>query len=205
MIHYGLAMSLGPDASSVNGVAARASAAESPAGLPAGSDWLTVKMRTLEADPGSRQPVMPWVGGGAWLFGPPTIRPGVSGSAVVRFRRLRRSIRSNWCTRTWAALANGGALGACHGLDVPVTFGAYGGLDALLTGSVPSPETEALSARFRSAWTAFAATGDPGRPAYGPERRLVQLLGAEPTVTAHFVEAARRLGEHRAALLLATA
>ena len=205
MIHYELAMSLGPGASSVNGVAARASAAESPAGLPAGSDWLTVKMRTLEADSGSRQPVMSWVGGGVRQFGPPTIRPRVSGSTVMRFRRLRRSICSNWCSRTWAALANGGTLGPCHRLDVPLTFGVYGGPDALLTGSVPSPETGVLSARFRSAWTAFAATGDPGRPAYGPERRLVQLLDAESTVTVYSEEAARRLGEHRAALPLTTA
>jgi hypothetical protein len=28
-------------------------------------------------------------------------------------------------------------------------FGAYGGPDTLLTGSVPAPETEALSDRFR--------------------------------------------------------
>ncbi|MFG2780241.1 carboxylesterase/lipase family protein [Streptomyces prunicolor] len=108
---------------------------------------------------------------------------------------------------TWAAPANGGALGACHGLDVPLTFGVYGGLGAMLTGPVPSPETEALSVRFRSAWTAFAATGDPGWPAYDPERRLVQLLDTEPTVTAYPEEAARRIWEHHtfAALPLTTA
>jgi para-nitrobenzyl esterase len=108
---------------------------------------------------------------------------------------------------TWAAPANGGALGACHGLDVPLTFGVYGGLGAMLTGPVPSPETEALSARFRSAWTAFAATGDPGWPAYDAETRLVQVLDTEPMVTAYPEEAARRIWEHHAfaALPLTTA
>ncbi|MGW2720027.1 carboxylesterase/lipase family protein [Streptomyces sp. NPDC001492] len=96
---------------------------------------------------------------------------------------------------TWSAPANGGALGACHGLDVPLTFGVYGGLGAMLVGPVPTPETEALSARFRSAWTAFAATGDPGWPAYDDARRLVQLLDAEPTVAAYPEEASRRLWE----------
>jgi para-nitrobenzyl esterase len=96
---------------------------------------------------------------------------------------------------TFPAPAGGGALGACHGLDVPLTFGVYEGLGAMLTGPVPTPETEALSARFRSAWTAFAATGDPGWPAYDPEQRLVQLLDTEPAVAAYPEETARRLWE----------
>ncbi|MFI5795019.1 carboxylesterase/lipase family protein [Streptomyces sp. NPDC051677] len=96
---------------------------------------------------------------------------------------------------TWPAPANGGALGACHGLDVPLTFGVYDGLGAMLIGPTPAPETEALSARFRSAWTAFAATGDPGWPAYDTEQRLVQLLDAEPAVAAYPEEASRRIWE----------
>ncbi|MFI1356188.1 carboxylesterase/lipase family protein [Streptomyces sp. NPDC020898] len=96
---------------------------------------------------------------------------------------------------TWAAPANGGALGACHGLDVPLTFGVYGGLGGVLIGAAPSPGAEALSARFRSAWTSFAATGDPGWPAYDTERRLVQLFDTEPQVAAYPEEASRRLWE----------
>ncbi|MFG2350362.1 carboxylesterase/lipase family protein [Streptomyces phaeochromogenes] len=107
---------------------------------------------------------------------------------------------------TYSAPANDGVLGACHGLDVPLTFGVYGGLGGMLIGSTPSPETEALSARFRSAWTAFATTGDPGWPAYDTEQRLVQLLDTEPKVTAYPEEAARRLWERYsfASLPLAT-
>ncbi|MDF2265176.1 carboxylesterase family protein [Streptomyces coacervatus] len=107
---------------------------------------------------------------------------------------------------TWSAPANGGALGACHGLDVPLTFGVYGGLGAMLIGPTPSPETEALSARFRSAWTSFARTGDPGWPAHDTGQRLVQLLAAEPTVAAYPEEASRRIWERHtfAPLALAT-
>jgi len=61
---------------------------------------------------------------------------------------------------------------------------------------------EALSARFRSAWTAFAATGDPGRPAYDAARRLVRLLDTEPAVIAYLEEAARRSWERHASTAL---
>lgn len=96
---------------------------------------------------------------------------------------------------TWNAPADGGVLGACHGLDVPLAFGVFDGLGGMLIGPEPSAETEALSARFRAAWTAFATTGDPGWPAYNTEHRLVQLLDTEPTVTAYPEEASRRLWE----------
>lgn len=109
---------------------------------------------------------------------------------------------------TWAAPVNGGALGACHGLDVPLTFGVLGGgLGGMLMGPTSLPAAEALSARFRSAWTSFAATGDPGWPAYDTEQRLVQLLDTEPAVAAYPEEASRRLwqGHTFGALSLTTA
>ena len=88
----------------------------------------------------------------------------------------------------------GGALGACHGLDVPLVFGNLSsGQPALLIGETPSAEAEALSARIRAAWTAFAADGDPGWPAYDAEQRLVQLLDTRPAVTAYPEEASRLL------------
>jgi len=122
-----------------------------------------------------------------WLFRMPTLhlaQAQVTGDGRAHLYEL-----------TWSAPANGGALGACHGLDVPLTFGVYGGLGAMLIGPTPAPGTEELSARFRSAWTTFATTGDPGWPAYDSERRLVQLLDAEPTVAAYPEEASRRLWE----------
>ena len=98
---------------------------------------------------------------------------------------------------TFPAPGNGGALGACHGLDIPLLFGTYGAdLGALLfAGAEPSAEALALSSHFRSSWTAFARSGDPGWPAYDGERRLVQVLDAEPVVRAYPQEASRRLWE----------
>ncbi|MEU3528125.1 carboxylesterase family protein [Streptomyces sp. NPDC038707] len=96
---------------------------------------------------------------------------------------------------TFSAPADDGALGACHSLDVPLVFGVYGGIGEMLIGPTPSPETETLSARFRSAWTTFATTGDPGWPAYDTDQRLVQLFDTAPTVAAYPEEASRRLWE----------
>jgi para-nitrobenzyl esterase len=92
---------------------------------------------------------------------------------------------------TWPAPGMGGGLGACHGLDVPLVFGNLSsGQPALLIGG-PSAEAEALSARMRAAWTAFAVHGEPGWPAYSTEQRLTQLFSAEPVVAAYPEEASR--------------
>ncbi|MEU1372242.1 carboxylesterase family protein [Streptomyces triculaminicus] len=93
---------------------------------------------------------------------------------------------------TWPAPGMGGALGACHGLDVPLVFGNLDrGRPAMLIGETPSPEAEALSARMRAAWTAFAAHDDPGWATYDTERRLVQLFDTRPVVTAYPEETSR--------------
>jgi para-nitrobenzyl esterase len=95
---------------------------------------------------------------------------------------------------TWSSPGSGGALGACHGLEGPLVFGTFGAhLGPLLLGPEPSAETEALASRMRTAWTAFATTGDPGWPAYDTERRLVQVFDAEPVVTSYPEETSRRL------------
>ncbi|MFI6538249.1 carboxylesterase/lipase family protein [Nonomuraea sp. NPDC050547] len=77
---------------------------------------------------------------------------------------------------TWAPTA----LGACHGLDVPLTFGTLDSeLARLLTGG--SSEAEGLSAQFRSAWTRFAATGSPGWPEYEPVNAMTHLFDVTPS------------------------
>jgi para-nitrobenzyl esterase len=94
----------------------------------------------------------------------------------------------------WAAPANGGVLGACHGLDGPLVFGNLDeGFAARLIGPAPYPAAEEVSAQFRTAWTRFAATGDPGWPAYDPRERLTRVFGLPPAVTAYPEEASRRL------------
>jgi para-nitrobenzyl esterase len=93
---------------------------------------------------------------------------------------------------TWSAPGMGGVLGACHGLDVPLVFGNLdSGRTALLIGESPSPEAETLSAEMRTAWTAFAAHGDPGWPAYDTEKRLTRIFDTHPVVTAYPEENSR--------------
>ena len=55
----------------------------------------------------------------------------------------------------------GGALGACHGIDVPFVMGSIGtpGGDRF-AGS--GPEAAALQERVMDAWLGFARSGDPG-------------------------------------------
>jgi para-nitrobenzyl esterase len=94
----------------------------------------------------------------------------------------------------WAAPANGGILGACHGLDGPLVFGNLDeGFGARLIGPPPFPAAEEISAQFRTGWTRFAATGDPGWPAYDPERRLTRIIDLPPSVTTYPEETSRRL------------
>lgn len=54
-----------------------------------------------------------------------------------------------------------------------------------------------MSAQFRTAWTRFAAVGDPGWPAYDPQRRLTRIFDLPPAVTAYPEEASRRLWQDR--------
>jgi para-nitrobenzyl esterase len=50
-----------------------------------------------------------------------------------------------------------------------------------------------MSVQFRTAWTRFASTGDPGWPAYDDQERLTRVFDLPPTVTAYPEEASRRL------------
>ena len=94
----------------------------------------------------------------------------------------------------WEAPGAGGLLGACHGLDLPLLFGTFGdSLGPLLYGPEPSAEAYAAAARLRATWTTFAATGDPGWPAYDPERRATQVFDSVTTVAAYPEERSRLL------------
>jgi para-nitrobenzyl esterase len=106
---------------------------------------------------------------------------------------------------TWPAPGLGGALGACHGLDVPLVFGNLtSGQTAMLLGD-DLAEAESVSAQMREAWTSFATDGDPGWPAYGDER-LTRVFDTEPAVVPYPEEASRRIwqGHPFAALPLLT-
>jgi para-nitrobenzyl esterase len=96
---------------------------------------------------------------------------------------------------TWNAPGMGGeTLGACHGLGLPLTFGNLtAGAAAFLIGQPPPPEVAGLATRVRAAWTAFAATGDPGWPVYDPRGRNTWIIDAEPAVSRYPEETSRRL------------
>ncbi|WP_219464967.1 carboxylesterase/lipase family protein [Nonomuraea rhizosphaerae] len=136
---------------------------------------------------------------GDWLFRMPNLHLAdaqLAGGGRVHLYEL-----------TWPAPGLGESLGATHGLDVPLVFGNLSsGGPGLLIGDPPSAAAQELSARIRGAWTAFAAHGDPGWPAYDAEQRLTQIFDTPSVVTAYPEEASRLLWQNHtfAALPLLT-
>ncbi|MEV6350609.1 carboxylesterase family protein, partial [Actinoplanes sp. NPDC051851] len=100
---------------------------------------------------------------------------------------------------TWQPPGQGGALGACHGLDGPLLFGTYDAhLGPAAIGPEPTADTLRLTRQIRTAWAAFAATGDPGWPVYDPDDRPTRVFDAAPAVAPYPEEASRRLWrDHR--------
>jgi para-nitrobenzyl esterase len=72
---------------------------------------------------------------------------------------------------TWKSPVLGGALGACHALEIGFVFNSY---DAMFCGT--GSDADKLAGCMQDAWIAFARTGDPscectGKwPVYGKER-----------------------------------
>lgn len=95
----------------------------------------------------------------------------------------------------WSSPAMGGALGACHGLDLPLLFGDFSSVGArMLAGEqAPTAETLALSGEIRRSWAAFAVHGDPGWPGYETGRRLTRLLDVDPGTAPYPEELSRRI------------
>ena len=77
---------------------------------------------------------------------------------------------------SWKSPVMGGALGACHALEIGFVFGKY---DAMFCGS--GPDADKLAKCIQDAWLAFARTGDPscesiGKwPVYGSKRMTMIL------------------------------
>jgi para-nitrobenzyl esterase len=76
----------------------------------------------------------------------------------------------------WRSPAFGGALGACHAIELPFVFDnlADPGYAALLGADPPQPVADAV----HRAWCAFASSGDPGWPAYDDHGRYVRRFSA---------------------------
>ena len=77
-----------------------------------------------------------------------------------------------------------GALGACHGIDMPFVLGATGTPAADLFAGT-GPEVEGLARAMQNAWLSFARTGDPNHdalpqwPPYELPRRPTMVFDRE--------------------------
>lgn len=111
-----------------------------------------------------------------WLFRMPSLHLA---------ERAAEHVSVHFYELTWS-----GVLGACHGLDVPLVFGnlTSGQPAALIDDLVAA---EAVSARMRAAWIAFATCGDPGWPAF--DSGLVQIFDTEPVVAPYPEVESRRI------------
>ncbi|MFC4061666.1 carboxylesterase/lipase family protein [Planomonospora corallina] len=74
----------------------------------------------------------------------------------------------------WRSPAGGGAVGAGHCVDLPFVFDDLDaeGVDRLCGPNPP----RSLAEDMHTAWTRFAATGDPGWPPYGGPGRPVRIF-----------------------------
>jgi para-nitrobenzyl esterase len=74
--------------------------------------------------------------------------------------------------------AENGAYGACHGFDVPLTFGNFDDERSALTLGTggATAEMRAVSQQIRTAWTAFAATGEPGWSLFRADDQNAQVF-----------------------------
>ena len=87
----------------------------------------------------------------------------------------------------WESPAMGGALGACHALEIPFVFGNLSAptMDRF-AGS--GPAAERLSHQMMDAWIAFAHHGDPSTPdggewpAFDVQSRATMLFGPHTRV-----------------------
>jgi len=85
----------------------------------------------------------------------------------------------------WRPPLIGGAMGSCHGLDLPFVFGGVRGT-LLRAGLVADRTAGPLCDLMQDAWLSFARTGSPGEdgsqewPAYEERRRQTRVLDAKP-------------------------
>jgi para-nitrobenzyl esterase len=98
----------------------------------------------------------------------------------------------------WESPARRGALGACHGIEIPFVFGTLGRTgDDRMSGS--GPDAERLRDQMMDAWIAFARTGSPQHPgigdwpAYDTTARPTMVFGQESGVVDTPFEEERQL------------
>ncbi|MGH8997215.1 MAG: carboxylesterase/lipase family protein, partial [Acidimicrobiales bacterium] len=101
---------------------------------------------------------------------------------------------------TWESPAMGGALGACHAVEIPFVLGNLGlpGMDRFAGAG---PAAERLSEQMMQAWLSFARTGRPSHPsipewpAYRAADRATMVFGTETHLEHAPMEEERALWE----------
>lgn len=99
---------------------------------------------------------------------------------AVRAAEARPAGRSWMYEFAWKSPIMDGALGACHGVEIPFAFdtlGREGG--AWMAGEEPPAD---LATAMHAAWVRFVTDGDPGWPAYDLTRRPTMVFDAEPAL-----------------------
>ncbi len=92
-----------------------------------------------------------------------------------------RGVPSYMYLFTWPTPVFGGALKACHALELPFVFDNLDQPGAsTFTGD--GPERQGIADAMHAAWTAFARRGDPGWPVYEPTARSTMRFDAESEV-----------------------
>jgi len=100
----------------------------------------------------------------------------------------------------WRPPLLGGALGSCHGLEIPFVFGAMRA-GVLRASLIADRGAGKLSDAMQRAWTSFARNGQPdlGRspewPSYEPKRHYTMCLGSRRGVLKDPHEGAREFWE----------
>jgi para-nitrobenzyl esterase len=102
-----------------------------------------------------------------WMFRIPALRAaearwgGPASTHVYEFR--------------WRSPMLDGELGAAHAVEIAFPFDTLG-VEAGW-GMIGPDAPQALADEMHAAWVAFVRDGDPGWPAYEPERRAVRIFG----------------------------
>jgi para-nitrobenzyl esterase len=94
----------------------------------------------------------------------------------------------------WRSPQFNGALGACHGLEVPFVFDTLGAGTELLLGASPPQQ---LADVMHAAWVAFASNGECRWPKYEPERRAAMRFDTRSEIVENPRSAIRALWEER--------
>jgi para-nitrobenzyl esterase len=150
-------------------------------GLPVERAWSVYRATHPDAGPGDVLALLQR----DWYYRAPAHRLA---EAVVR--RGRSAYLYDFA---WRSPQFGGALGACHFLEVPFVFDLLDmPLFSAITGDAPP---QALADAMHTAWVAFATHGDPGWPRYDLSTRPVQRFDSESRVVEDPAPEERRLWE----------